>query len=534
MPKPRILIVDDKSDWRDTLSGLLFDERYTVYTAADSDQALALLEQKRPHVAVLDVRLQDSDVTNREGLTLMGRIKQRDPTVAVIILTGYADVQMVQDARQPGSNGVAPAFAFVEKSDTDQLLTLVKRALAHQVQINFALRVEDPEDALPGIADGLRFFGEEKPASGALVEELDELLRKLFFLCDSIAIQRLEGRFSGSAVLRVSPVYKDRGEGEALIAKVGGCGVIEREARSFRKLAQGVVGSHRLPQQLEVARTRHLGGITYSFAGLGNVTQFDNFYARADVEQIDQVLKNLYQETCFPRSRANRAQPKQCDLTSFYLDHLRMARPRLRQALRETTGRRHTCSLAPTPSEPRLHLPDGTPLTEPVSFIESPPLVRDALTCTIHGDLTGYNVLVDHHLETWLVDFGNLCVGPVAQDFASFECYVKSALLRMDDWRTIHEYEKASIRSAKLLSDPDLINPSGLPELTKANRAIRIVRRLAHGTLGNEHINEYLIALLFNSLKMITIQRLPRARRDHALISAALACERLRESPSAG
>jgi CheY-like chemotaxis protein len=529
---PRILVVDDVPDWRDTLAGLLFDAGYTVYTAADSDQALTLLGQKHPHIAVLDVRLKESDAANREGILLMRRIKQCDPTVAIIVLTGYADVQMVQDARQPDSSGEASAFAFVEKPDTDQLLVLVQRALACHVRINFALRLEDPENVLSGIADKLRFFVGEKPAPQSLVKELDELLRKLFSPCESIEVRQMGGRFSGSAVLRVSPVYKDRGRGEPLVAKVGEYEVIEREATAFRKLAQGIVGSHRLPQQLDASRTRHVGGIKYSFAGLGEVIQFDDFYTGADVKQIERVLRNLYHETCFPHSRVNQQQSRECDLSRFFLEHLRMTPTRLREALGETTGRRHICSVDSTASDLCLCLPNGAPLANPVSFVESVSLVRRLLVCTIHGDLTGYNVLVDRHLETWLVDFGNLCVGPAVQDFASFECYVKSALLRVDDWQTIYEYEKASLRSAKLLSNPKLINPSGLPELTKANGTIRLVRWLAYDILGEECIDEYMIALLFNSLKMITIRSLPRARRDHALISAALVCERLSHNQS--
>ncbi|HET90711.1 MAG TPA: response regulator [Chloroflexi bacterium] len=131
MSKGRVLVVDDIPDVRVTLSGLLSDEGYDVRSAPSKEEALRMMAAERFDVAVLDARLDDTDEDNRDGLLLMHEIKELDPATAIIILTGYADVQMVRDALQPNAQGIAPAFGFLEKSELDQLLAYVDRAFEH-------------------------------------------------------------------------------------------------------------------------------------------------------------------------------------------------------------------------------------------------------------------------------------------------------------------------------------------------------------------------------------------------------------------
>ena len=129
MYKGRVLIVDDLPDVRTTLSGLLSDEGYDVRSASSRAEALQMVDGERFHIAILDVRLDEADEDNQDGILLMHDIGKKDPTVAIIILTGYANVKMVRDVLQPSLEGVSPAFGFLEKSEMDQLPEYVDRAL---------------------------------------------------------------------------------------------------------------------------------------------------------------------------------------------------------------------------------------------------------------------------------------------------------------------------------------------------------------------------------------------------------------------
>ena len=132
MSECQVLVVDDLLDVRATLSGILLDAGFDVYSASSRVEALQILGAEQPHVAVLDVRLDDTDESNQDGLLLMREIRERYPSIAIIILTGYADVKMVREALQPDSTGVSPAFGFLEKSEMDQLVHYVKRAYANR------------------------------------------------------------------------------------------------------------------------------------------------------------------------------------------------------------------------------------------------------------------------------------------------------------------------------------------------------------------------------------------------------------------
>jgi FixJ family two-component response regulator len=133
MHKRRVLVVDDLPDVRATLSGLLSDEGYEVRSASSRVEALQVMDAERFHVAVLDVRLDETDEDNQDGLLLMHDIREKDPTVAIIILTGYANVKMVREALQPDREGVSPAFGFLEKFEVSQLPEYVNRAFERSV-----------------------------------------------------------------------------------------------------------------------------------------------------------------------------------------------------------------------------------------------------------------------------------------------------------------------------------------------------------------------------------------------------------------
>lgn len=131
MQRGRILVVDDLPDVRMTVSGLLEDCGHEVWVAANPREALELLNIKRFKVAILDIRLDETDEDNQDGFILMHKIKKNYPAIAIIILTGYADVKMVREALQPDSDGVSPAFGFLEKTEMSDLPSYAQRAFDH-------------------------------------------------------------------------------------------------------------------------------------------------------------------------------------------------------------------------------------------------------------------------------------------------------------------------------------------------------------------------------------------------------------------
>ena len=115
-----ILIVDDEADIRDLIAGVLQDEDYETRTAGDSDAALAALQERRPSLLILDIWLQGSRL---DGLELLERVKEQDPSLPVIIISGHGNIETAVAAIKRG------AYDFIEKPfQADELLLAVQRA----------------------------------------------------------------------------------------------------------------------------------------------------------------------------------------------------------------------------------------------------------------------------------------------------------------------------------------------------------------------------------------------------------------------
>ena len=152
--------MDDLSDVRKTISGLLTDVGFEVKLASSKNEALQMLDMSHFHVAVLDVRLDEFDEENKDGLLLMHEIKNRYPGTSTIILTGYAEIKMVREALQPDSTGNSPAFGFLEKTEMDRLCEYAERAFAHSLNQN-KLGIKDliakGEDEFVEFKSGIRW-----------------------------------------------------------------------------------------------------------------------------------------------------------------------------------------------------------------------------------------------------------------------------------------------------------------------------------------------------------------------------------------
>jgi two-component system nitrogen regulation response regulator NtrX len=116
-----ILIIDDNSDIRKLISGILQDQGFRVREAANFDQAIEEFKKKIPDVAVIDVKLDKGD---NDGIELLTYLKKLDSDVPAIMISGHANVQMAVDSLKLG------AFEFMQKPfSSERLINFVNRAV---------------------------------------------------------------------------------------------------------------------------------------------------------------------------------------------------------------------------------------------------------------------------------------------------------------------------------------------------------------------------------------------------------------------
>ncbi len=145
-----ILIVDDESDIRELVAGVLEDDGYEARGAADSDAALAAIADRRPSLVLLDVWLKGSRL---DGLDLLDEIKRRDASLPVLMISGHGNLDTAVAAVRRG------AADFIEKPfEAERLLHLVSRATETQRlrRENEALRAQIGfEDELTGTSSAI-------------------------------------------------------------------------------------------------------------------------------------------------------------------------------------------------------------------------------------------------------------------------------------------------------------------------------------------------------------------------------------------
>jgi two-component system nitrogen regulation response regulator NtrX len=116
-----ILIVDDEMDIRDLVAGILEDEGYRTRTAKNADEALSVVQQRRPHLVFLDIWLQGSRL---DGLQVLDQLKQTHPELPVVMISGHGNIETAVAAIKRG------AYDFIEKPfKADRLVLVASRAL---------------------------------------------------------------------------------------------------------------------------------------------------------------------------------------------------------------------------------------------------------------------------------------------------------------------------------------------------------------------------------------------------------------------
>ncbi len=97
-----ILLVEDLERFSTPLMRWLDGEGYRVTLADTYDKALSALDEKHFHLAIVDIRLQDDDEENEQGMTLLGDVEKRqlDDVMPCIMLTAYARVDTILEATQ--------------------------------------------------------------------------------------------------------------------------------------------------------------------------------------------------------------------------------------------------------------------------------------------------------------------------------------------------------------------------------------------------------------------------------------------------
>ncbi|HUR21984.1 MAG TPA: response regulator, partial [Vicinamibacterales bacterium] len=143
MVNGRVLVADDQSDVLNALKLLLGGEGYDVTTASSPRDLVATLEGADFDVALIDLNYTRDTTSGHEGFALLERMKAIDPTLPVLVMTGWSSVTGAVEAMRRGARD------YIEKPwDDEKLLVAVQTQLELRRALRRSRRLQEENERL--------------------------------------------------------------------------------------------------------------------------------------------------------------------------------------------------------------------------------------------------------------------------------------------------------------------------------------------------------------------------------------------------
>ncbi len=138
---PQILVIDDEVGPRESLR-MLLKPNYQVHTADCVETGIRLLREKHPDAIVMDIRMPGT--TGIDGLR---RIREIDPNLSVIMLTGFGALETAQEALRLGANDYINK-PFDAREMQEVIGRNVERTRVHRSSENAAAEIKELNNRL--------------------------------------------------------------------------------------------------------------------------------------------------------------------------------------------------------------------------------------------------------------------------------------------------------------------------------------------------------------------------------------------------
>ncbi len=141
-----VWIIDDDRSIRWVFEKALTRENIAFKAFSSAREALAALDEETPQVVVSDIRM-----PGESGLELLQQAKARHPSLPVIIMTAYSDLESAVTAFQGG------AYEYLPKPfDVDHAVELIRRAMDESVRQDIAGEVSESVPEILGQAPAMQ------------------------------------------------------------------------------------------------------------------------------------------------------------------------------------------------------------------------------------------------------------------------------------------------------------------------------------------------------------------------------------------
>ncbi len=524
----RVLLVDNDVDVLNSVALNLKVAGYRVLTTESKKAALNLMAREIFHLAIIDIRLEDErHKRDTSGFQVARAVPAYIPCV---IYTAYEDKENIRQAL-----GKVGAKEIVDKTQPDapsKLINIVDHLFASELKVNFDLEIEGSLD-LDKMAVEIEIPTPDKELQPSS-DDIRQVFQALFYDATGVHVASLLSPESaptltqaGSILIRARPHFENAW-GVPVAIKFGARDEVEIEANSYRRI-KPFLGGQRLAVLEREAYSRQIGGLVYTLIGAGDwetIRPFDKVFLNEPADMVIGLLERFFSQTFqtlfvdAPREAIN--------LTATYTRELHLTPQKLQAALEKfqpealTKTRLQFKGLKGSFRNPIIWALPGD------QFRRFEVLSRK---CLCHGDLHSQNILVDAEGHFWLIDFARATEGHALRDFAELEADIKFNLLPVADLEALLPFERALLAPANFQDAP--------PDMSFANsrldhtyQVVLALRDIAANLINLEgDMREYYQAIFFHTLKIMRLRHIYADKKEHALLSAALICERLDDWP---
>jgi len=237
---PRALIADDQPEVVEALRLLLKGEGINPYAVSSPAAVMDAIRFHHFDIVLMDLNYTRDTTSGREGLDLLSQIRGFDPTIPVVVMTGWGSVNLAVEAMRRGVQD------FVQKPwDNEHLISLLRTHIAQGLVVRKEKRLDAQIKAMEGdisSADDLHVL--LKHTADHLLRALsvssvtifskspldhsywataqaggtDEILGKMKFDADSRLLQNLDAVFD--------PVRRNLDEADRAKLCHAGCGLV--------------------------------------------------------------------------------------------------------------------------------------------------------------------------------------------------------------------------------------------------------------------------------------------------------------------
>src|SRR5689334_15746100 len=189
----RILIVDDSEEWCEELVEILKRDGFYTDSVTTAAKALECLSETIYHVVVIDIRMNETDQNNIDGITLLQELAKRDLSEAtkVIMLSAFGTIEQMRAAFREYE---VADFLFKQEFNTQVFLKSVRQVFMEKVNVNPTLGIHwQQENELEEAVLNLEVDGTLVKLGSLLhnqlTVELKDLLCRLFYSAQSIMVR---------------------------------------------------------------------------------------------------------------------------------------------------------------------------------------------------------------------------------------------------------------------------------------------------------------------------------------------------------